>query len=98
MGKLTALQIRNLTEPGRYMDGDGLSLVLTGPMKGYWVLRAMVRGRRRDIGLGSVNLVTLREARDAAFEMRRSSKRESRVRRVPCIALRTTAMAPAKSI
>ena len=42
MGKLSAAQIRALTKPGRYMDGDGLSLLLTAPRKGYWVLRATI--------------------------------------------------------
>ncbi|KWV94504.1 site-specific integrase [Erythrobacter sp. AP23] len=75
MGKLTALQIRNLKEPGRYGDGDGLALVLTAPSKGYWVLRSTIKGRRRDIGLGSLSLVTLKEARENAFEMRRDIQR-----------------------
>jgi len=32
MGKLSAAQIRALTKPGRYIDGDGLSLLLTAPV------------------------------------------------------------------
>jgi len=75
MGRLTPLQIRNLKEPGRYNDGDGLFLELTGQNKGNWQLRATVKGRRRDIGLGSLSLVSLKEARDAAFEMRREIQR-----------------------
>ena len=75
MGKLTALQIRNLKEPGRYGDGDGLTLVLTSPNKGYWVLRSTIKGRRRDIGLGSLSLVSLKEAHESAFEMRRDIQR-----------------------
>jgi integrase len=75
MGRLTPLQIRNLKEPGRYNDGDGLFLELTGPNKGNWQLRATVNGRRRDIGLGSLTLVSLKEARDAAFELRRDIQR-----------------------
>ena len=75
MGKLTALQIRNLKQPGRYGDGDGLALVLTAPSKGYWVLRSTIKGRRRDIGLGSLSLVTLKEARENAFEIRRDIQR-----------------------
>lgn len=71
MGKLTALQIRNLKEPGRYSDGDGLTLVFKGPQKGNWILRTTVAGRRRDIGLGSLLLVSLKEAREIALEMRR---------------------------
>ncbi len=75
MGWLTSLHIRNLKEPGRYNDGDGLFLELTGPNKGNWQLRATVNGRRRDIGLGSLALVSLKEARDAAFELRRDIQR-----------------------
>ena len=75
MGKLTALQIRNLKKPGRYGDGDGLALVLTAPSKGSWVLRSTIKGRRRDIGLGSLSLVTLKEARENAFDMRRDIQR-----------------------
>lgn len=75
MGKLTAMQIRNLKEPGRYGDGDGLALVLTAPQKGYLGLRSTIKGRRRDIGLGSLSLVTLKEARENAFDMRRDIQR-----------------------
>ncbi len=75
MGKLSAAQIRALTKPSRYMDGDGLSLLLTAPKKGYWVLRATINGRRRDIGLGPLDLVTLAEARELAIDMRRDIQR-----------------------
>lgn len=75
MGKLSAAQIRALTKPGRYMDGDGLSLLLTAPRKGYWVLRATINGRRRDIGLGPLDLVKLAEARELAIDMRRDIQR-----------------------
>jgi hypothetical protein len=50
MGKLTALRIRSLTEPGRYPDGDGLFLKLTGKGSGSWILRVQAGGKRRDIG------------------------------------------------
>ena len=30
MGKLTALKIRSLIEPGRYSDGDGVFLEING--------------------------------------------------------------------
>ncbi|WP_390587465.1 tyrosine-type recombinase/integrase [Erythrobacter sp. MTPC3] len=75
MRKLSAAQIRALTKPGRYMDGDGLSLLLTAPKKGYWVLRATINGRRRDIGQGPLDLVTLAEARERAIDMRRDIQR-----------------------
>ena len=79
MGRPTPLQIRNLKAPGRYSDGDGLYLELTGQNKGNWQLRATVNGRRRDIGLGSLALVTLKEARDAAFELRRDALRRGAI-------------------
>lgn len=75
MGKLTALQIRNLKTPGRYGDRDGLTLVLKAAGKGHWVLRTTIKGRRRDIGLGSLSLVSLKEARDTAIDLRRDIRR-----------------------
>ena len=75
MGKLTALQIRNLKTHGRYGDGDGRTLVLKGPGKGYWVLRTTIKVRRRDIGLGSLSLISLKEARDTAIDLRRDIQR-----------------------
>ncbi|QJB68237.1 tyrosine-type recombinase/integrase [Parasphingorhabdus halotolerans] len=71
MTKLTVMKIRNLKEPGRYGDGDGLILNLTAPGKGYWLIRTQINGRRRDIGLGSISLVTLAEARDAVHQVRK---------------------------
>jgi integrase len=71
MGKLTALKVRSLSEPGRYADGDGLFLDVTGKAAGRWVLRVQSNGRRREIGLGSLKNVSLAEARDSAFVMRK---------------------------
>jgi len=53
MGKLTATKVKAFTEPGTYMDGDGLMVVVTPKSSASWELRAMVAGKRRDIGLGS---------------------------------------------
>lgn len=75
MGKLTQGQIRQLKEPGRYSDGDGLFLELNRPGKGNWQLRATVNGRRRDIGLGPLDLITVHEARELAIDLRRDIKR-----------------------
>lgn len=71
MGKLTALKIKSLSEPGRYSDGDGLFLELNGKGSGRWLLRIQSGGRRRDIGLGSLKSVSLADARDAAFLTRK---------------------------
>ena len=72
MGKLTVAQIRALKEPGRYSDGDGLILEFTRPGRAYWFVRVQHNGRRRDIGLGPVDEITLAKARDKAHEARKS--------------------------
>jgi hypothetical protein len=58
---LTAVRVRNIDKPGRYADGNGLYLVVDPSGAKRWVLRTVVQGRRRDIGLGGVRLVCLRE-------------------------------------
>ena len=54
MSKLTALAVRN-AKPGRHADGGGLYLLVKPTSAKTWVLRVQVDGRRRDIGLGSVD-------------------------------------------
>ncbi len=71
MGKLTALKIRSLIEPGRYSDGDGLFLEINGKGAASWVLRIQNKGKRQDIGLGSLKAVSLKDAREAAFLTRK---------------------------
>ncbi|MCY3963828.1 MAG: tyrosine-type recombinase/integrase [Acidobacteria bacterium] len=60
---------------GRHYDGGGHGLILrvtpTGAKR--WTWRGTVRGRAVELGLGSVRYVTLREARERAFEYRRLS-------------------------
>ncbi|MFQ5564677.1 MAG: Arm DNA-binding domain-containing protein [Parvularculaceae bacterium] len=69
-GRLTALQIRKLSTPGRYGDGNGLYLVVDKSGAKRWVLRTFVHGRRRDMGLGGARLVSLADARRAAVKYR----------------------------
>lgn len=57
MGRLTAVGVRN-AKPGRHSDGDGLYLLVKPSGSRTWLLRVQVDGRRRDIGLGSVELVS----------------------------------------
>ena len=63
---LSALKVRTLKTPGRYADGNGLYLVVDPSGARRWILRTVVQGRRRDIGLGGVRLVALTDAREAA--------------------------------
>ena len=78
MGKmsLTQKKIAKLTKgpPGRYRDGGdgsvrGLLLVVTSGGAS-WILRYELHGRERWLGLGPVNLVSLKDARARAREAR----------------------------
>lgn len=71
---LTAVQVRQLKLPGRYADGNGLYLEVTAAGTKHWLLRLVVQGRRRDIGLGSTTLVPLVEAREKALFFRKIAR------------------------
>jgi len=71
---LTALGLKSLSRPGRYADGNGLYLVVDPTGAKRWILRTVVQGRRRDIGLGSLSTVGLADAREKAAAMRRSAR------------------------
>lgn len=71
---LSALQVRQLREPGRYTDGNGLYLVVDPSGAKRWLLRLVVQGRRRDIGLGGASLVSLAEARERAIAYRKIAR------------------------
>src|SRR5262245_53008499 len=67
---LSAMRVRNLTEPGRYADGNGLYLFVDPSGAKRWVLRVVVRRKRCDIGLGGASVVSLAQARDEATKLR----------------------------
>jgi integrase len=86
MGKLTAKKVETLKEPGRYGDGGGLYLQVTksekkernsAPAKS-WIFRYRLDGHRsqsgkplsREMGLGSVHVMGLADARQEATELR----------------------------
>lgn len=70
---LTAAFVNSVREPGKYSDGKGMGLFLwVKPTGGrFWVQRLTIRGKRRDIGLGSPPVVTLAEAREKALNHKR---------------------------
>ena len=70
MAKLTAARIRTLKTPGRHGDGDGLHLKISEAGARSWILRVMIAGKRRDIGLGRYPDVGLAQAREAAAKHR----------------------------
>jgi integrase len=71
---LTALGIKNATNPGKYPDGNGLYLVVDASGAKRWLLRIVVQSKRRDIGLGGLSLVSLAEAREKALEYRKLAR------------------------
>lgn len=71
---LTAVRVRQLNKPGRHADGGGLYLLVDLNGAKRWVLRTVVHGRRRDIGLGSARLVSLAEAREQAGLFRKTAR------------------------
>jgi integrase len=71
--RLSAAHIRS-PKPGRHHDGHGLFLEVEPSGAARWIQRIMVRGRRRDIGLGSLALVSLAGARDEALANRKLAR------------------------
>ena len=59
-------EIRSATL-GRHGDGNGLFLYVKPEGTRSWIQRLVVRGRRRELGLGAAGLVSLAEAREVAL-------------------------------
>jgi integrase len=69
-GRLTALEVKNLTEGGRYGDGDGLWLQVRDADHRSWLFRYTVGRKARQMGLGPLPDVSLAEARERAAQAR----------------------------
>ncbi|MEB8387423.1 integrase arm-type DNA-binding domain-containing protein [Rhodobacteraceae bacterium KMM 6894] len=74
MYKLSKRRVDTVKEPGFYGDGEGLYLSVKRTGSKSWILRTVVRGKRRDLGIGSTGLVTLAEAREKARELRKIAR------------------------
>lgn len=61
-------------KPGRYADGGGLYLLVDPSGARRWILRTVIQGRRTDMGLGSLALVGLKEAREKAAGLRKLAR------------------------
>jgi Arm DNA-binding domain len=70
MGKLTSKRVET-AEPGMLGDGEGLWLRVRPNGRKSWILRYQRGGRPHEHGLGPYPLVSLKEARVAAFQARR---------------------------
>ena len=62
-GKLRPLDVARQTIPGKYPDGGGLYLIVSGPTSRNWSFRYWIGGKERWHGLGSLKDVSLGEAR-----------------------------------
>jgi integrase len=69
--RLSALDVKAKSEPGRYADGDGLYLNVAAGKSKSWVFLWMKNGKRREMGLGSYPTISLVTARQRADECRR---------------------------
>ena len=77
--RLTGLFVRNVGHSGRtgadkYGDQHGLILRVLPSGSKQWIWRGTVRGKRVDLGLGGYPYVTLAEARQKAFEYRKTAR------------------------
>ena len=77
--KLSFAFVKNVAHSGRngpdkHYDEHGLILRVRASGSKHWIWRGTVRGRRRDLGLGTFPYVSLAEAREKAFECRRLAK------------------------
>jgi len=68
INQLTTTKVQKLRVPGTYPDGAGLYLQVTGAAAKSWLLRYSLRGKAREMGLGSVRKVSLAEARRKAAD------------------------------
>ena len=71
---LTPAFVRNVSQAGRYCDGQGLYLDVRLSGSRGWIQRLTIRGRRTELGLGGFPLVSLKEAREKAFANRRLAR------------------------
>jgi len=73
LNRLSAAQVKN-APVGKHADGGGLWLHRRRDGGGQWFLRVTVHGRRREMGLGSLLYVSLKEAREAAEKWRAAAR------------------------
>jgi Arm DNA-binding domain len=70
IGRLKALAVERIKQPGMYADSGGLWLQVTSPAAKSWVFRYAVNGRERYAGLGSAFTISLQRAREDARRFR----------------------------
>jgi integrase len=64
INQLTAIKVQKLKTPGYHADGGGLHLQVSQAGSKSWIFSYRFAGRAREMGLGSLQRVSLAEARD----------------------------------
>src|SRR5262249_54238325 len=98
---LTAREVETVKTPGLRADGGGLYLQVAPSGAKTWIFRFQLRGRRRDMGLGSAAIFSLAEARRKAADARKLVAEgvdpiERRAAEVAAAAAETAKMTPFK--
>lgn len=71
VNRLTATSVKNFKQEGDHADGNGLYLRVSASGTKSWILIFTFRGKRRELGLGSIAVVSLADARRKAEEAAR---------------------------
>lgn len=71
LNRLSARAVQTLKEPGRHADGNGLYLHVDPSGAKRWVFVFQWHSRRKEMGLGPVDIVSLADARDARENARK---------------------------
>jgi integrase len=71
---LSPRRVAQERRPGMYADGNNLYLIVAESGARWWCWRGTIRGRRRELGIGSARLIALAEARETAREWKRIAR------------------------
>lgn len=74
--EISTLEVKRISKPGRHAVGfiNGLLLVVKESGAKSWILRTVVGGKRKNIGLGSYPEISLADAREKARETKKIIK------------------------
>jgi hypothetical protein len=71
INRLSAVKAAAIKTPGLHADGGGLYLQVTATSSRSWIFRFKFGTRTRDMGLGSLDTISLSQARTSAGDYRR---------------------------
>jgi integrase len=77
--RLSAIAVSKLSKPGYHADGAGLYLQVSPSGSKSWVFRYRFGDKQREMGLGSLNALSLAQARESAAACRNGLAKEVRI-------------------